>query len=165
MAFTAAWAPVAYAGPAQALVAALKFRRLPVAAETMACAMAAAPAWLLGEAPVLVPVPTARTRVRARGFDQAQTLAAGVARCGLGPVQLCLERAGSASRQRGATRTERLAAGRIEITGRPGLAIGRNCVLVDDVHTTGATLDVCARVLLEAGAERVVALTYARALA
>jgi predicted amidophosphoribosyltransferase len=36
--------------------------------------------------------------------------------------------------------------------------------LVDDVHTTGATLDACARVLRDAGAIRVVALAYARTL-
>jgi predicted amidophosphoribosyltransferase len=37
-------------------------------------------------------------------------------------------------------------------------------VLVDDVHTTGATLETCAAALLRAGAERVVAVTWARAL-
>jgi predicted amidophosphoribosyltransferase len=37
-------------------------------------------------------------------------------------------------------------------------------VLVDDVYTTGATLDACARALLDAGAEEVLAVTFARAL-
>jgi predicted amidophosphoribosyltransferase len=37
-------------------------------------------------------------------------------------------------------------------------------ILIDDVHTTGATLDACARTLRDAGAATVVALTYARTL-
>ncbi|MDQ3630984.1 MAG: ComF family protein, partial [Actinomycetota bacterium] len=67
-------------------------------------------------------------------------------------------------RQRGAGRRERLAAGRLDVRIRGGAAIPRACVLVDDVHTTGATLDACARALKAQGTERVVALTYARAL-
>jgi predicted amidophosphoribosyltransferase len=42
--------------------------------------------------------------------------------------------------------------------------VPRRAVLVDDVHTTGATFDACARVLRAAGSEQVVALAYARAL-
>lgn len=172
LAFGAAWAPVAYAGPALALVAGLKFRRARVAAEPMVAAMARAPRRLCGEAPLLVPVPTARSRAKARGFDHASTLAAGLAGRGAGELLACLERTGLAPRQVGAGRRERLAAGRIEVRVRPEAASlasehgagGRTFVLVDDVHTTGATLDACARALKAAGAGRVVALTYARAL-
>jgi len=164
LAFEAAWAPVAYAGSVQALVGALKFRRARTAAEPMVAAMARAPHWLWGEVPVLVPAPTARARARSRGFDQAETLAAGLAGRGVGELRACLERAGSATRQLGAGRRERLAPGRIEVRLRTGAVVPRACVLVDDVHTTGATLDACARALRAGGAERVVALTYARAL-
>ncbi len=163
-ALAAAWAPMAYAGPVQALVGALKVRRARAAAEPMVAAMARAPRWLCGEATVLVPVPTARVRARSRGFDQASVLAAGLAGRGVGEAHECLERAGPATRQRGAGRRERLAAGRIDVRIRSGAAIPRSCVLVDDVHTTGATLDACARALKAQGTERVVALTYARAL-
>ena len=164
LAFEAAWAPVAYAGSVQALVGALKFRRARTAAEPMVAAMARAPRWLCGEAPVLVPVPTARARARSRGFDQAETLAAGLAGRGVGAVEACLERAGPATRQLGAGRRERLAPVRIEVRLRTGAVVPPACVLVDDVHTTGATLDACARTLRAGGAVRVVALTYARAL-
>jgi predicted amidophosphoribosyltransferase len=149
----------------QALVGALKVRRARAAADPMVAAMARAPRWLCGGEPVLVPVPTARARVRSRGFDQASVLAAGLAARGVGEVRECLERAGPATRQRGAGRRERLATGRIDVRLRAGAAVPRACVLVDDVHTTGATLDACARALKARGAERVAALTYARALA
>jgi len=155
---------VAYAGTAGALVAALKFRRLRAAAEPMVAAMSRAPLEGVGRCPALVPVPTARGRARSRGFDQAFLLAAGLAARGVGTVAACLERSGPPTRQLGASRRERLAAGRIEVRLRPRVAVPRACVLVDDVYTTGATLHACARALRAGGTERVTALTYARAL-
>lgn len=112
----------------------------------------------------LVPVPAHPARRRARGHDQAHLLARALAaRTGL-PVARCLRRRGGAAapRQVGAGRSVRLEAGRhaLRVRGRPSPVVA----LVDDVHTTGATLDACARVLLDAGALRVVALAYARTL-
>lgn len=158
-----AWTPVAFEGPARAVVHALKFRGALGLAELMAAQMVAtAPAGLLVEGAALVPVPTPAGRRRRRGFDHAALLAAAIGeRTGLDVVP-CLRRAGRAPRQAGARRAARLAEGRVRVE-----AIGpvpREVVLVDDVHTTGATLRECARKLDANGALHVAALAYARAL-
>jgi predicted amidophosphoribosyltransferase len=160
-AFAAAWAPVAYDGTGGALVAALKFGGRLAVADTMAAQIAAnAPPGLLADA-VLVPVPTHPSRRRARGFDQAERLAVALRRRTGLPVVRALTRHGPPARQVGAGRSERRTAGRMRVTARgvPGAA-----VLVDDVHTTGATLEACAAALRRAGADRVTAVTYARTL-
>jgi predicted amidophosphoribosyltransferase len=144
-------------------VAALKFRgRLPVA-DLMAGQIAAtAPPGVLVPPAVLIPVPADPRRRRARGFDQAEQLARALGdRTGL-PRQAAVRRRGSAPRQVGASRAARLAPGRVHVA-----AAGRapaHAVLVDDVHTTGATLRSCAAALRAAGAETVACVTYARAL-
>src|SRR5688500_5923730 len=161
-AFGRSWAPMAYAGPARDLVGALKFRGALALADQMAAEMAAAaPAGLL-EGRVVVPVPAHPVRARRRGFDQAERLAARLShRTGL-PLDICLSRSGTAEGQLGKTRANRMRQGRIEF-----VAVGpvpESPVLVDDVHTTGATLDAAARALRLAGASEVVAVTYARTL-
>jgi predicted amidophosphoribosyltransferase len=160
-----AWAPVAFEGPARAVVHALKFQGALGLAELMAAQMVAtAPAGLLeaGAGLALVPVPTPDARRRRRGFDHAARLADAVgARTGL-PVARCLRRTGAAPRQARARRAARLAQGRVQLAIR-GTA-PRRVVLVDDVHTTGATLQACARKLIDNGAFQVSALAYARAL-
>ncbi len=160
-AFERSWAPVAYDGVARDLVAALKFRgALPLCALMAAQIVATAPQGLLAGA--LVPVPLHPRRRRERGFDQARRLAGAVGARSGHPVATCLARRGSASRQLGAGRATRLAAGRIDV--RAVAPPPRVATLVDDVHTTGATLDACARALLAAGSERVHAVTWARTL-
>ena len=161
-AFASAWAPMAHDGVARALVGALKFRGALAAGEVMAAQMAAnAPPGLLDDA-WLVPVPAHPSRRRARGFDQAGVLARALAARTHGRLVECLVRAGGGARQVGAGRAGRRARGRLDIHAR-GRAPGA-VALVDDVHTTGATLDACARALREAGVGRVVALTYTRTL-
>ena len=156
------WAPVAYDGPARAVVGALKFRGAWRAAEAMAAAVvASAPdSWLLRDA-VLVPAPLHPARRRSRGFNQAERLAAAVAaRTGL-PVADVLARSGSRATQMGRSRAERLTAqeGTVSVTGVP---VPSRVVLIDDVVTTGATLAACSAALMDAGAVEVRAVAYAR---
>jgi predicted amidophosphoribosyltransferase len=180
-AFERAWAPLAYEGAARDLVGALKFRAaLPVAGLMAAHLAANLPVdvrrgtWAAARAadvrgppsraaPLgVVPVPAHRGRRRQRGFDAAALLAAALAdRTGL-PLAPCLRRVDRGRRQVGAGRVLRRSAGRFEavLVARPPHAV----LLVDDVHTTGATLDACAQALKAGGAETVAAVTYARTL-
>lgn len=162
-AFAAAWSPTAFDGPARALVHALKFHGRTAAADLMAAQIAAnAPVGLFPDDAVVVPVPTHAERRRQRGFDHAEILARRLHRRTSLPFLGALTRHGPATRQLGAGRAQRRAA----VRGGVGVwrAVAGPVVLVDDVHTTGATLDACARALREAGATHVTAVTYARTL-
>jgi ComF family protein len=150
------WAPVAYEGPARALVRALKFRGARAVADSMAAPMAARP---LDEASVLVPVPLHPARLPGRGYNQAALLAGALARRKGLPVADCLARRGSPARQVGRGRAERLAGGPSVVIRSPPPA---RPLLVDDVATTGATLAACAAALRRAGAQRVEAVAFAR---
>jgi ComF family protein len=154
------WAPVAYDGPARALVRALKFRSAAGVAETMAAQIAARAPERLMAATTLVPVPLHPARLRRRGFNQAERLARALAeRVGL-PLAPCLERTGPPSRQMGRSRADRTSAVRGSVRARGEAPL--MATIVDDVATTGATLAACAAALRQAGARRVAALAYAR---
>ncbi len=111
---------------------------------------------------LLVPVPTATTRVRERGYDQAVVLARELSRLS-GRTSACpLVRLGQAH-QVGASRAARLrhldGAFRVRYSDK---IKGAHIVLIDDVCTTGATLESAARALREAGAKQVDALVFAQ---
>ena len=162
-AFGRAWAPLAYEGVARDLVAALKFRGALPLAELMAAHIAAnLPADLRRAMPaVAVAVPPQPRHARRRGFDPAAALAAALApRLGL-ELRRCLRRRDRV-RQVGASRAQRRRDGRLAVEAR--MRSPARVLLIDDVHTTGATLHACARALRAAGSREVVALTYARTL-
>ena len=157
------WAPVAYAGPARAVVGAVKFRGGWRAVETMAAAVVAgAPfGWLAGGA-VVVPVPLHPARRRSRGFNQAALLAGAIGRRAGLPVLSALVRGGPKATQMGLGRGERLRRLEGSVAVASGLLVPSRVVLVDDVVTTGATLAACRSALLAAGAAEVRAVAYAR---
>ncbi len=149
----------AYEGTLRAIVHALKYGGRRSLARPIAGLLCRYGRDVLEGADLVVPVPLHRSRHRSRGFNQAEEIAR----------YLPLARAGALRRVRAtATQADLPAArrhanvrGAFSATGR-GAVAGAVVVLIDDVSTTGATLDACARVLLSEGAREVRALTAAR---
>jgi len=121
---------------------------------------------LLAEADALVPVPLHWRRSWARRFNQSALLATAIsAESGVPVTAGALKRVKATAQQVGLSRSERAAnvqgAFRVPEAGKSAVA-GRRLVLVDDVLTSGATVEGCARALLRAGAQNVDVLIFAR---
>lgn len=110
----------------------------------------------------IVPVPLHPAREREREFNQATLLSLRLARHLDLPVKHLIKRNRVTMPQAGFDRTRRLLnlEGAFDLTGR--VEGGIRVLLVDDVTTTGTTLDSCASVLMQAGADEVCAVTVAR---
>jgi ComF family protein len=114
-------------------------------------------------ADVLVPVPLFPRRKRVRGYNQSALLAQALARqLGLPVNERTLTRTRNTTSQAGTNNSdERRANVRDAFVCRDGQFAGKQVLLIDDVSTTGATLDACARALRGAGVESVWALSFA----
>jgi ComF family protein len=128
--------------------------------------LARAGAELLGDADLLVPVPLHRWRLFHRRYNQSALLARLLARTSgvpMLPDLLIRHRATPSQGGLGRRGRVRNVAGAFALHSRLARrADGRRVLLIDDVHTTGATLGECARLLRRAGAARVDVLTLAR---
>ena len=164
-AFDEVTAPLAYEGAARTAVLRLKYAGLRAIAPSMARPMAEALSSSGVRADVVVPVPLHPSRLRQRGFNQALLLARPIAEAVGLPVRDDLLR-------RLVAGTPQVDAGSIDerranVAGAFGLAPGADAaglrvVLVDDVLTTGSTLDAAAGTLKRGGAWSVHALAFAR---
>lgn len=136
------------------------------AAKSLAAWMYRAGQEFWGDADILMPVPLHRWRLLKRRYNQAALLAQNIARLAQKPVLVDgLERTRPTPTQGHLSRKERLTnikgAFRVKSCYLPRIE-NKTIVLVDDVLTTGATVNECSHVLLQAGAKAVNILTIAR---
>ena len=150
----------AYEGTLRAVVHALKYEGRRSLARPLGVLMQRHGADVLDGAACAIPVPLHSSRKRERGFNQAADLARHL---GL-PVVAGLRRVRATATQTELPAAQRHRNVRDAFMATPGLAhgVGGVVVLVDDVCTTGATLEACARVLKKDGVREVRALTAAR---
>jgi len=178
--FVRAYAYGSYDGALRGLIHLLKYQQVKPAAEPLGKFLAASlnefhadrTASIFVKPVLVVPVPLSRAKERQRGFNQAEMLSRAAMKhlsrgssSGLVLHAGNLQRVRSTVSQTGLTSHQR----RKNVRGafalrRPQQVQGRSVLLIDDVYTTGTTLNECARVLRSVGAEKVWVATVARVL-
>lgn len=150
----------------RALIHGLKYRDRHDVALMMARLMARAGGELLADASIIAPVPLHRARQWRRRFNQSALLARLIARqTGLAAEPGLMQRTRPTRQQVGlsADQRRRNVAGAFAVSpAHAGRVSGAHIVLIDDVLTTGATAEGCARALRRAGARRIDVLVFAR---
>jgi len=166
-------ASLSYVWPWQGSIDAFKFHGQPALAGLLAARMAACPELVatVRDSDLLVPLPLHPHRLAERGFSQTWLLAQQLRRLVRPPVQKAVLRHDWLARSRHTPHQSRLPHAErehniqdaFEVPARLApLVKGRHAVLLDDVMTTGATLEEAARVLLAEGCHRVSAVVLAR---
>jgi competence protein ComFC len=157
--FESAMAPLKYEGVGKKIVHALKYRGYKRVVERLAVPLMLQ---VLGDGrfDAVVPVPLHRSRLRKRGFNQAELLARGVAERMKATVSDTLQVVRSTRDQVELSAAQR----RANVAGAYAATepLRGKLLLVDDVFTTGATMSACAATLLRAGAEEVHAVSLCR---
>lgn len=152
-----------YEGPWGRLVRALKFDKEPAVARFLSARMAQ---FLLAQDPfgdidVITYVPMTRRAVHARGFNQARLLARGLGKYIHRPVARLLKKGRNTKPQALLSARERR--DNLHKAFHPIRSVSGKVLLVDDIFTTGSTVEECAHTLKSAGCEEVFVLTVARA--
>ncbi len=173
--FAKAVAYGSYEGGLRELIHLLKYQKVRPAATVLGRMLAEAvngleSSWTQRPG-LIVPVPLHARKLRQRGFNQSELIVQSAIKHGVlarGNFRLApgvMERLRETRSQTGLTRHQR----RENLRGSfavitPGEIVGREVLLVDDVFTTGTTVSECSRVLLRAGASKVVVATVARTM-
>ena len=164
------WISTNYSGAASQLIKAYKFGHLRVASDDLSKFMVDTLLDFIGSDELkrlnylVVPIPTATSRLRHRGFGHSELLADKIAKRIALKASNCLGRLGQ-SRQLGSKRADRLKLPEDKyFVRRPDVAFGRNILLIDDVVTTGATVKEATKWLRPAGARRIDSLIFAKKL-
>jgi competence protein ComFC len=156
---------VVYEGPIRQALHSLKYRRNVALGDTLAKQLAVFVRKLGWRVDIVVPIPLGRQRLKERGYNQAGLLAL--------PLSIlqnwhyspkAVSRVRETRSQVGLSALERLDNLSSAFVADPARVSGKVILLVDDIATTGATLEACSNALLSAGAKAVYALTLARAL-
>jgi ComF family protein len=159
-----AWAVAVYRAPLDRAITHLKYRPDGRLARALAEAMAEVYHRHKLSASCVVAVPLSRRRQQRRGYNQAELLGRALAGLlGLPSLPSAAERIRETGSQVGLEAGDRWANVDGAFAADPSLVRDETVLLIDDVHTTGATLAACAQALAQAGAGRVLALTVGRA--
>jgi competence protein ComFC len=157
--FESARAPLRYEGVGKEIVHALKYRGYKKIVPRLATPLLLQ---IIGDGrfDAVVPVPLHRSRLRKRGFNQAELLARSVAAEINAPLSDTLKVVRSTRDQVELSAAQR----RANVAGayRAGAPLRGQVLLIDDVFTTGATMSACASTLMRAGAQEVHALSLCR---
>ncbi len=114
---------------------------------------------------LIIPVPLHSSRLRERGFNQSMILARFASSTLNAKLSgQALTRARKTIPQTKLSGAERRTNLHTAFIASPSIVAGKQILLIDDVYTTGSTVDECARTLLEAGAVRIEVMTLSRAL-
>ncbi len=158
----------AYEGLLLEAISRFKFRGVPYLAHPLGALLAEYedPEFSMGEMDLLIPVPLHSRRLRARGYNQSLLLARPISRRRSIPLNysaLVRTRPTQPQTQLSGPERRKNIRGAFEVRDADAVR-GKKVLLIDDVLTTGATVQECARALLRAGADRVDVLTVARVL-